>query len=301
MNHGRETTPGQGKPQHDLRARFFAAPAEFEGCFTTFYQLKLDIADGGTVEDYLQPEWANLRFFSGSLPVTRMPGASAVRDAAFTATGPSTLPAHFELGTCRMWGIGLLPLGWSRLIDASARDCANLVCDGSKHPAFEKFAPLCEVLCDDSVDEEEQRSAIIEHMHALMRPCRDEEKVIAIHRELVDANLTSVAEFSERVGLSIRTLERVCHRYFGFAPKLLMRRQRFMRTLAEFFLGQGKKWTEVMDQNYHDQAQFTREFNEFMTMNPTQYAALEHPVLSAFMEERKRVWGSAAQTLDKPG
>ena len=35
-------------------------------------------------------------------------------------------------------------------------------------------------------------------------------------------------------------------------------------------------------------------------MNPSEYAALDHPILTSFMEARARVWGSAAQTLDPP-
>ena len=64
--------------------------------------------------------------------------------------------------------------------------------------------------------------------------------------------------------------------------------------------GSAGRWTEAMDAEYHDQAQFTREFREFMTMLPSDYAALEHPILASFMEARARIWGSAAQTLDTP-
>ena len=38
-----------------------------------------------------------------------------------------------------------------------------------------------------------------------------------------------------------------------------------------------------------------------MGMKPTEYAALPHPILSAFMAQRAKVWGSPAQTLDPPG
>jgi hypothetical protein len=79
-----------------------------------------------------------------------------------------------------------------------------------------------------------------------------------------------------------------------------MRRQRYMRCLATFMLHQGRPWTEEMDAHYHDQAQFTREFRDFMTMNPSEYAALDHPILTSFMEARTKAWGSAAQTLDRP-
>ena len=37
-----------------------------------------------------------------------------------------------------------------------------------------------------------------------------------------------------------------------------------------------------------------------MRMSPSEYAALDHPVLSAFMAERARIMGSPVQTLDRP-
>jgi hypothetical protein len=65
-------------------------------------------------------------------------------------------------------------------------------------------------------------------------------------------------------------------------------------------LDRSLKWIGAIDGHYHDQAQFVRDFREFMGMSPRQYAALPHPVLELFMHERARVHGAAAQTLDVP-
>jgi methylphosphotriester-DNA--protein-cysteine methyltransferase len=92
----------------------------------------------------------------------------------------------------------------------------------------------------------------------------------------------------------------VCRRHFGFPPKLLLRRQRFMRSLAAWMLGGMGKWSTAIDELYTDQAHFNHEFHEFMGMAPSEYAALPHPILSAFMAQRARTWGSPAQTLDRP-
>lgn len=297
---------GSVAPQNALRqyrvdSRFLSPPEEFDGCFTTFYQLFLEVEDGGTLVDYLQPEWGNIRFFAGSTPISGHVGGPLISHARFTATGPSSLPVRFEIGSCKMWGIGFLPLGWARFIDADASELANLVCVGSEHPVFRKFDPLAEVLCDKSVNDDEQYDAIVEFMRAHARPHRDEGKIIRVHRALVAEDLSTVAEFADASGMSLRTLERVCRRFFGFTPKLLMRRQRFIRSLSSYMLHRGSKWTEAMDGHYHDQAQFTREFHEFMTMNPSEYAALEHPILESFMKARAQALGSAAQTLDIPG
>ncbi len=300
-----------GQSPYTVRSRFYAPPEKFDGCFTTFYQMVLDVDPDyqgtGTVTDYLQPEWANIRFFAGSAPKAEIGGTSA-SGAHFGATGPSSLPCRFELGSARMWGIGFLPLGWARFLDVDAYDLTNIVCAGANHPAFAKFDALTAVLTDPEASDEEQYAHIVATMEGLMRPSRDEAKILRVHEALVSADLPTVSDLADHCGMSVRTLERVCRRYFGFTPKRLMRRQRFMRSLTSFMLHQAHsgpngstgRWTEAMDADYHDQAQFTREFREFMTMLPSDYAALEHPILASFMEARARIWGSAAQTLDTP-
>ena len=286
--------------KYKVRSHFYAPPEQFAGCFTSFYHLDLEVEKGGTVTDYLQPEWASIRFFSGATPWAAIPGQKPIIGTRIGVTGPTTLPTQFRLGTSRVWGIGFLPLGWARYLDGEAAEYANRTFDGAKHPSFAKFTPLSEVLCDPSVPTAQQFDAIVEAMENLARPCRVEETIVRIHRALVDEDLSSVAEFAERSSMSMRSLERLCRRYFGFTPKLLMRRQRFMRSLSAFMLHRGSKWSDVMDDHYHDQAQFSREFRQFMTMNPSEYAALPHPFLDSFIEARTRMRGSPAQTLDQP-
>ncbi|MEM6856790.1 MAG: AraC family transcriptional regulator [Pseudomonadota bacterium] len=287
-----------------VRSHFYTPPAIFDGCFTTFYHLTLDVADGATLVDHLQPEWANIRFFSGSQPSGQIAN-TAMSGSHFAATGPSSLPCRFELGSARMWGIGFLPIGWARFFDEEAYDLVNTVWDGRTHPAFARFDAMSDILTDPEASAEEQYDHIVETLAALMTPSRDEDKIRRIHEALVDGHFATVCDLADHCAMSVRTLERVCRRYFGFTPKLLMRRQRFMRSLTAFMLhqsrGYGSRWTEAMDAEYHDQAQFTREFREFMTMLPSDYAALEHPIIASFVEARARVWGSAAQTLDTPG
>jgi AraC-like DNA-binding protein len=284
-----------------LTAEFREPPEAFAGCFTTFYHLTLDLPEGGEarVTDYLQPEWANIRFFCGSGPEAEI-AATRVSGARFVGTGPSSLPCRFSMGPVRMWGVGFLPLGWARFFNADASACANIICDGAAHPAFSHFAGLTEALCDPEATLDEQYAALVAGMAAAMRPNRDEPRIARVHGALVSGDHASVHDLAEACGMSMRTLERTCMRYFGFSPKLLMRRQRFMRSLTAYMLHRGTRWTEAMDAHYHDQAQFSREFREFMTMNPSEYAALDHPILTSFMEARARVWGSAAQTLDPP-
>lgn len=287
-------------PGQRLVAEFREPPEEFAGCFTSFYHLTLDLPEGAPpVTDYLQPEWANIRFFCTHTQEGAI-GRNRVSGARFVATGASSLPCRFTLGATRMWGVGFLPLGWARFFETDAAACANMICDGAAHPAFAHFARLQDVLCDPEASLDEQHDALVTGLKAAMRESRDEARIARVHAALVSGEHTAVHTLAEACAMSIRTLERICQRYFGFSPKLLMRRQRFMRSLTTFMLHRGRPWTEAMDDHYHDQAQFSREFRAFMTMNPSEYAALDHPILTSFMEARARIWGSPAQTLDPP-
>lgn len=280
-------------------ARFFAPPPDLEGCLTSIYRLDLIVEGDARVTDWLQPEWANLRVFSGALPWAQVVGGAPVDDAHFTVTGPSSRGVRFSLGSTRMWGIGLLPLGWARFVDRPAANFANMLANAEHKPEFSRFAALPAIF-DGTPDDEAEHARIVEVLRAAVSTGPDDARIGAVHKAMVSLGLAKVADFAELSGLSPRALERVCRRHFGFPPKLLLRRQRFMRSLAAWMLGGMGKWSTAIDELYTDQAHFNHEFHEFMGMAPSEYAALPHPILSAFMAQRARTWGSPAQTLDRP-
>jgi AraC-like DNA-binding protein len=195
----------------------------------------------------------------------------------------------------------LLPLGWAQFAAGSAADCANLVGDGLREPAFAPFRPLWGRLYQGAPNELAELARIIAFFRALAQPLhRDAARIGAIHAALVDPEVGTVAELVEQAGAGQRTIERLCLRAFGFPPKLLLRRQRIMRSIAQFMLDPSLKWIGSIDSHYHDQAQFVRDFKEFMGTTPREYAAQPHPVLLTFMRERARIAGAAVQTLDRP-
>ncbi|MXP27834.1 helix-turn-helix domain-containing protein [Porphyrobacter algicida] len=285
---------------YSINARFFAPPEALAGCFTSFYLLECDSGDDPYLDDMLQPEWGNLRFFLGAAPEAQVKGERSLKDTPFTATGPSTAPIRFRLRSTRMWGVGLLPLGWAKFIGLPACNFVNGLYDGLKHPAFAQFVRLFDRLSASTASDKNQADLICDHFLALDQPVRDAERIATVHEALLDPSLNEVGTMAERTGMNRRTLERICTRHFGFPPQLLIRRQRMMRSLAAYMLEHGARWSEVIDTNYHDQAHFSREFHAFMGISPSEYGALHHPVLGAFMEARKLALGSPVQTLDPP-
>jgi AraC-like DNA-binding protein len=284
-----------------VQVRFYKPPPELQRYFTTFHTAEITVADGGQIQDFLHPEWGNLRFHAGNTPDASNAKGQNLSGTHFPATGPSSRAVKFAVGTTRLWGVGLLPLGWAKFIGTPARDLADTLVDGTSHPAYRRFAPLARDLFGAQPDELGELARITEFFNSLTaKPIRDEARILAIHKALIDPEVATVSQLVERSIVSPRTLERVCTHAFGFAPKLLLRRQRFMRSVTQFLLDPSLRWIGALDGHYHDQAQFVREFRQFIGMTPRQYAALPHPIIDVFMRERLAFAGAAVQALDGP-
>lgn len=283
-----------------VATRFFPLSDALRPYISTIYQTEVAVPEGGRVDDYLHPEWANLRFIEGDAPLAAVGGSPIATMPRFVATGPTSSASYFAAGNMRTWGIGLLPMGWAKFVALPAADLADHFCDGSVHPAFAPFASLAERLRQTN-DVDAAVATIDAHFCGLLASAPpDDPAILAAHRALVDDDLSSVADLSEKLALSERSIERLSHRAFGFPPKLLLRRQRFLRSLGRFMLDPSMAWIDTMDHHYYDQAQFTRDFQRFMGMSPRDYAARPKPILGAAAVARAAAAGAAVQGLHKP-
>ena len=283
---------------------FFMPSPELAPYISTYYLTEVNHGADEAVEDWLHPEWANLRFTQtsgwqaalGEGPLEPMPQV--------ILTGPTCLSAHFRIaGPARIWGIGLLPLGWARLIRAPASQFVDRIADAAAEPVAAPFMPLLDQLLSsprDPAAEALRIDAFLLRLLGLNPPHEDELRIRAAHAALIDDGISSVSELAQRLGISTRSLERLSLRAFGFPPKLLLRRQRFLRSLAQFMLDPSLTWLKTLDFHYVDQAHFVRDFKRFMAMSPRHYAALEHPVLRAAAQARTLAAGAAVQALHRP-
>jgi AraC-like DNA-binding protein len=286
-----------------VTVQFFMPSPRLAPYISTYYLTEVRIAPGQLVEDWLHPEWANLRIAHHDDWHAAIGPAPLARTPHLIATGPTSYAAHFTTGPTRIWGVGIMPLGWARLIDAPAADYADRFCDAASEPIFADLAPLLDTIFAGEPDAAGEAERIDAHFLALLDrrpPAADEARIRTAHQVLIDEEITSVSEFADRLGISTRSLERLCQRAFGFPPKLLLRRQRFLRSLAQFMLDPAMTWISTLDWHYVDQAHFVRDFKRFMGMSPSAYAARDHPVLRAAAQARTAAAGAAVQALHQP-
>ena len=280
-----------------IEVSFYRLSEALRPYFTALYLFEIAGEDGASIEDCLHPEWAALRFTRGTPPVATIGTGDLAPQRPFVVSGPNSRAIRFRLVPARIWGLGLLPAGWARFVDGRACDFADRTVDGMADPAFRVFAPVLAMAQDAAAPPEAIARRIDAYLLAqLAEPSPHERLITACHGALRDAEVANVAQLGEQLGLSARSLERLCARYFGFPPKLLLRRQRLLRSLARFMLDPCHRWSQAIDRQYHDQAQFVRDFRAFMGMTPSEYADAPHPVMDKIMAHRMVDQGVARQT-----
>ena len=282
----------------------FALPAEpLRPFITTYYCTDVSCSPRQPwLEDYLHPEWANLRFLA-KIQAHSVIGAGELRPCpSFTVTGPTSRAARFRVSSGLSWGIGLLPLGWAKLIKGQAADYVDRFVDGAADPAFAAFVPLAEALAASDGDYASELALIEMHMAQIMAAPRQsaDQAIAALNAALIDPEVVAVTDLAARMGMTVRSVERLSSRAFGFPPKLLLRRQRFLRSLARFMLDPSLTWLGTFDDQYHDQSHFVRDFRRFIGMSPSDYAKRDKPLLTAAAQARMAVAGQAMQALHVP-
>jgi AraC-like DNA-binding protein len=277
--------------------RFYRLSEALQPYFTALYATSIDCPADVWVRDRLHPEWAALRFTEGPAPIARVGVGEMFTQWPFVANGPTSQAIQFGVTRSRVWGLGLQPAGWSKFVDVPANTLSDETVDGSTHEAFALFRPIHDIVQGAGGDGDRIAGGINDFlMQHVARPVPHEAQILACQEALRDPDIANVAELGERLGMNRRALERLCGRYFGFPPKLLLRRQRFLRSLAQFMLQPVGSWSEALDWQYYDQAQFVRDFRAFMGTTPSDYADAPHPILEKIMAQRMADQGAAPET-----
>jgi AraC-like DNA-binding protein len=271
----------------EVSVRFLPPAAPLRDAILFYYVVRNGAAR--PVEDLLHPEGAYVRLLlAGDWRITFADGSS------HSATGPHALMTGALSRAARVSGgpggvmvsVGLLPAGWPLLTDASAATYVD------------RLQPLSDVLGGAAAgllaaavaggDDAGYLRALDAWFLARQatRPALDP-TLVRLHVALNDPEVTSVAAWASGLGLSTRQLERLTRDYIGLPPKLLMRRQRFLRSSANLREAPLGGWARVLDERYADQPQFVRDFKHFMGMPPRAYFARETPLTTAAAEARK--------------
>lgn len=250
------------------------------------------------IEDLFYPGWANLRFtLEGEGWCARLAGGEETVVPRAALFGVSARAARVRVWSGRLVGAGVTPLGWARLFPSvEASTFADRIA-----PAAELLGGEAEALWSRlaAVDHRGAWTAILDDWFTARLEGAPEAppELVELQRLLLDPRIGSVEQAAEALGVSTRQVSRLSLRWFGLAPKLLIRRARFLRTLMVLRADDPRPWAHRLDAGYHDQSHFVRDCNDFLGMPPTAFFALPRPILEASTRTRAAAVGGPAQAL----
>lgn len=257
----------------DVAVRVYRPVDALQPYVTFFYVVEV----AGPLGDFLYPEWGNVRWRLAGDWVVAIEGHQPPMLGDARLFGPTDRPGRITTDGGKTIGFGLTPIGWHRLIGENAATMVNRTVTLDRQLGFDGAA-MHGALCADPSDRASValiEAALLARL-ATRPPVGDQ--VLAADRAL-RTRPAEVADFAAAAGMSERTLHRVCLRAFGFAPKRLMRLQRFLDTLGQVRIAIGTRLRDAIDDSYFDQSHFYRDFRDFMGMTPRAYFRAHRPLM----------------------
>ena len=254
--------------------------------------IEVEVEGDTPAVDILPPDIASIKIIvSGNWSSGASKSALEPELHLASLSGPSShghwLSGHNGTG----FAVGLNPLAWPGLLGGKAGHYAE------KHEALETFwgasvdllLPELRACPDFQARVDAMNRFFLERRIPIDPDIVDQ--VAAVRQALADPECSSVEQLAERAGMTQSRLLRLTMGYFGFTPKLLIRKERFRRMLHRADLFSYGNWRQFIESQYVDQSHLIRDFKRFLGLAPSQYMALDRPIVAAAFAEARRVLG----------
>ena len=184
-------------------------------------------------------------------------------------------------------GIGLLPMGWARLFGGDVSHYANRAVPLDQ---VDRGAPaLCAAL-----GEGDSPLAVCEAWltERLDRTCPVDPRIAQLYDLIHDPSVARTEEIAAALEMTPRALAGFTRRHFGFTPKLLVRRSRFVRALSLVLSAPGDS-AEVLGQaGYWDRSHFLRDSHLFLGCSIREFNRRRGPLNAMAMAARAAALGA---------
>lgn len=282
----------------DTALRYERPAPALEGLVGDYFAFDSIDREGNGGVEWMLPNWPVIRFVFTERPIT-VEGQgirwSPLLEAGFYGTTSRAL-RHTSYGGVTI-GVSLTPAGLARLFDIDVSqyrdrmvpldsllapaDCAALVAELRASDRGPAVKPILDRF-------------FLAHMP---RPHRAEREIARLTELLLDDRFRTAGEIACELGIERHTLRRLSLRRFGFPPKLLMRRTRFLRSLVALKETGATKGYHAIDPAYTDTSHFLRDSERFLGMTARRFLKLETPFLDCVLRARKLVLGAATPAL----
>ena len=262
--------------------------------------LVLDSEVGGqATSEWMLPSWAQIWIVLTDEPVRVSIGNrryDRIPPAVLYGVTSRAMPVSAHGGVTI--GIDITPLGWARLFSRSAEKLRDRITPLEEVMPAAWVQELATTLRDSARALEVKGLLDGFFAQRLPEPHPDEPIIREIMALISDGNNSDLAGAAAALGIEARSLRRLTKQHFGFPPKILMMRTRFLQAFVEL-LSRGKRdGLAAVPATYHDTSHFIRDGKRFLGVTPRQFMALDTPYLLAALRARALVLGAATPTLE---
>lgn len=271
-----------------LSMRYLRPAAELSGRVAAYYVMESAPGAVLDIHDYAIPVWPNLRFLlRGNIDVQLAEKVAFRAPPALAALfGGTTSVTHVHItGAFKIVGASFFPLGWREIFCVPANSWANTAGPVSRAWGYEPTQTLG-ALQAASQDDDIARAldTLFKDRLTSSKAPRAPQTTLDVERLLVDPTVTSVDMIAALTGLSLRQIERISLAGYGHAPKQVIRKFRFLRTMSALARTPDGAWRDMIDELYYDQSHFIRDFKKFTGITPTQYQKRPPLIMSGFIQ-----------------
>ncbi|KAF0106929.1 MAG: hypothetical protein FD128_2094 [Hyphomonadaceae bacterium] len=101
------------------------------------------------------------------------------------------------------------------------------------------------------------------------------------------------------IGFSKHQFLRNSKKYFGFAPKILLRRSRFLKSILAVASNPTENPITLIDEGYFDYSHFVKDCHYFFQMSPSEFVKLDKPIAMLSMKVMQKLTGNQVQSLQQ--
>jgi AraC-like DNA-binding protein len=276
--------PGLTEPSL-ITLDYYQPSAPLQPFITTLYSLQSSERD---IRDVMPAGMGFLQIFlrgSGTLEFHDGRIEGPHRITLITPTSAAAI-AHVE-GPFLAIGAALSPVGWAALLGLPADKHRDHLFDGIDH-----FGPDLAVLADqlvaalasDPADLEALCQQLAAFIGARLKPVNSRHLQLIGHIGdwISSAFDPPLADLERRAAYSGRQLQRLTERYFGQAPKALIRKYRVLRVAALLQSPEtsDERVAELINL-FYDQSHLIREMRHFLGRTPSRLVSGHTPLLAA--------------------
>jgi hypothetical protein len=275
-----------GLPPHTALRIELPSPA-LGPFFADYHVLDSEGPHAAGAETWMLPAWPAIRIILTDRPISLRLGRRSydplpVASLYGTTSRAMRMTTHGGVTV----GIGVKPLGWARFLAAKA----DLFRD--------QVVPLSRVMEPALVDElvetlraSDQGPGVKPLLDAFFErlcgpPCPDEPLIRQLSALIADDETHDLATACERIGVPANVLRRLSARYFGFPPKTLLIRTRFIRSLLRMMAEGDELDYRLIAPTYFDASHFLRDADRFLGMTPKRFARIDNHYLKAILRAR---------------